>query len=222
MDNINLLNRLSQGQYMKINELNTVNDSLVNSICETITDDPHINHSIEHGLKKIPEDQRIPVLDALEILYMNQEPIILQAWADKLSDLHQNIDLGATLKLAVTTFPWLIARVAPRTYDWVENLNQIPNDPAAQQGTSAVNLAKIVLDSMKALNSWTKDELAAWITQQTGIPQQAIMPYISHVLGVFPSKIQQDGDRYTWTQTEKSGMDVIKNLVNRNNNNENK
>jgi len=198
---------------MKINELATVTESIIHAICETITDDPHINRTIEHGLKKIPEELRVPVLDALEIIYMNQEPITVQDWADRLADLHQNLDLGSTLKTTVTEFPWLITRTAPRTYQWQENLDKKPENRSDHAG--AIDLARTVLAGMKTLKTFTLDELAAWVKQQTGIPLQQITPYISHVISAFPDKIQKTQGGYTWTDNQTSGIDIIKNIVDR-------
>lgn len=199
---------------MKINEINTANHVMVNAICETITDDPHVNRTIEHGLQSLPQEQRIPVLDALEILYMHQDPLALQAWADKLADLHKGLDLGSTLKAAVTTFPWLVARVAPKTYQWQENMDDVSTDQNTQAALSAnIDLASMVMTGMKTLKTFTLMELATWVANNTGVAREQLAPYIEHVLRQFPGKVSQENGRFTWQDSRGTGMDAIKRML---------
>lgn len=187
---------------------------LAGLVTETITDDSSLNSRIEAGLNSIPADERSGVLDALEILYSETQPISAKTWAERLKALHPEQDPAVILTQTRRMFPWLAERTADNMYKWTV-VNEL--DPTYNAIHSQITLTNVAQDAMKSLGTFTADQLTNQVSQQLSIPASAIRGWIEHLLNNFPSKITKNGDQYTYNNTampsRMSNMDMLRRLA---------
>lgn len=111
-------------------------------------------------------------------------------------------------------FPWLAERTADNLYQW-QVVNEL--DPTYSAIHSQITLTNVAQDAMKALGTFTLSELTNQISQQMGIPSEAIQGWVEHLLNNFPAKITRNGDQYTYADstapTRTSNMDMLRRLA---------
>jgi len=189
---------------------------LAGIVTETITDDPDLNSRIEASLNTVTADSRAGILDALEILYNSEKPISARTWADQVKTLHPTQDPAVILTQARRLFPWLAERTADNLYKW-HMVND--RDPTYSAIHNQITLTNIAQETMKRLGTFTLLELTNQISQQMGVPTEAIQGWVEHLINNFPTKITQQGNQYTYQDTpaptRNTTMDLLRQLADR-------
>lgn len=100
---------------------------------ESITDDVGLNSEIDRRLTALPKEIQMPVLDALDVLQAaGAKGLTLSNWADTIRRMYGNseMSMGEILKTAVSSFPNVVKKLAPKHYAWhVMSANQTSDDP---------------------------------------------------------------------------------------------
>ena len=187
---------------------------LAGLVTETITNDAQLNSRIEAGLDSLAADTRSTVLDALEILYNANQPISARTWADQVKALHPEEDPAVILTQTRRLFPWLAERTADNLYQW-QVVNKL--DPTYSAIHSQITLTNVAQDAMKALGTFTLDQLIDRVSSEMNIPREAIQGWVEHLLNNFPSKVTKQNNKYTYTDnttpTRTSNMDMLHRLA---------
>ena len=206
---------------MKISEI--IQENTV-PLSETITDDAALNAEIERRLDTLPRDQRVMVLDALEVLQASAAGISVQDWAQRLVDLNQDSSLkaGEVLKTAARVFPDLVQRVAPKTYRWhvIRSSSDEIREPELQaQIGQQVEMVSNILRIMRRLGQWTTAHLAQSIAQEFHLAPSTAHALADHAIHTFGSMLElRDGVYRLRDEAQadrQSTMDLFRKLAQR-------
>ena len=172
------------------------------TLLESIADTPELNLEIERRLDSLPENIRTSVLDALEALKDATGPLTTQEWAERVRTVHgdPNMKMGEVLKAAVTQFPFVVSRTAPKTYEWrvVASSSEELVDPDTQEAIgSQVELTQDAFDIMREMGSFSAHDLERRLNAETGLPMMVVRAFVEHLLTNFESMLTRDGETYT-------------------------
>ena len=176
-------------------------------LVESIADEPDTNLEIERRLDSLPSATRGPALDALELLKdAGPNGLLLQAWADKIRELHDLDTVGMLLKTVVTTFPNVVSKLARSHYVWkivhASDDEVIDADLQAMMGRQ-VDLTSRAFSHMRRRQgqSFTPDWLAKALSSSLdGLPLTVTRPFVDHLLhqfaGMLIHQTSPAGDTY--------------------------
>lgn len=160
-------------------------------IKESVSDRPSINLRIERVLDTLDKETQTRVLDALEILKSaGASGLSVPDWAAKIKQIHsdQEFSMGDLLKMTVKSFPFAVKRIADKTYGWDDSDRSVKDDlsPEAQSVMqSQLSLAKVAMDAMQSLGTFTVRSLATEMQRATGYPATVLMQYAEHIINQF-------------------------------------
>lgn len=193
-------------------------------LTETITDDAALNAEIERRLDTLPRDQRVMVLDALEVLQAAAAGISVQDWAQRLAELNQDsrLEMGEVLKTTARIFPDLVQRVSPKTYRWhvVRSGSDEIHEPELQARIGQqVEMVSKILQIMRRLGEWTPDQLARHIERVFHLAPSTAHALADHAVRTFGSMLElRDGVyrlRDEARADRQSTMDLFRRLAQR-------
>ncbi len=196
-------------------------------LTESISEDPAINRKIVAVTDRHSPEEQTKILDALEgVKDAGTKGISASDWATHVRNLHPDPDfkVGAFLTNVVKEFAFVIKRLAPKLYGWVETA---PNDdddidPAMKHAVrSQVDLTYDILETMREMGEFTKTDLIARVGQSMPqVPRQQAAQFVDHLLGQFAASLQKIGpDRYRMKpekpNTTGDSMNRFRDIANR-------
>jgi hypothetical protein len=162
-----------------------------NEVKESVSDRPSINLRIERVLNTLDKETQTRVLDALEILKSaGASGLSVSDWAAKIKQIHndQEFSMSDLLKMTVKSFPFAVKRIADKTYGWDDSDRSVKNElsPEAQSVMqSQLSLAKVAMDAMQSLGTFTVSSLAMKMEDDTGYPIGILLDYAKHIIAQF-------------------------------------
>lgn len=183
---------------------------------ENISLDPKINDKIEAALAAYPKAVQTQLLDALDALKMaGEQGLSPQEWAQKVAELHPDVNMAELLKTAVKLLPFAIERIGDRRYGYRENMLGGVDPMMAAAVRSQVKLAGMAMEAMKELGEFTQEDLADRIAGMTGMPAEHADAYAQHFIAQFlGGRVEAMGpDRYRVNmEPHKTAADHLQDL----------
>jgi hypothetical protein len=162
-------------------------------INESIADTPETNRQIVGVLDQLSAELRTPVLDALECLKdAGSSGLTLVAWAAQIRSMHgEDMPMGEVLKTAARQFPFVVKKVAPKTYAWEDQ-----SDIAAAQLGSQVDLTSKAFALMRSMQNFTERDLAQRLSAAGHLPPEHVAAFVDHLIQNFTGMLIKTGNTY--------------------------
>ncbi len=171
-------------------------------LLETITDDFATNQQIETALQELPEDDRVLVLDGLEVIQSHGDNgISVPEWASAMRSIHTqalgNPKMREIFKWMMDRFPHLIRRDDTGVYIWQQVSRRptggLDSDHAALMAAAQIRFTGQILDAMREMGRFTAKEVAQRIS---GLDAYTAEGLVHHVITTMASTIKPEGAGY--------------------------
>jgi hypothetical protein len=161
---------------------------------ESIAGTPESNQQIESVLDQLPAELRTPVLDALECLRdAGPSGLTLINWAAQIRSMHgDDMPMSDVLKTTATRFPFVVKRIAPKTYAWEDQ-----SEVAAAHLGAQVDLTSEVFALMRSMHRFTARDLAQRLSANRRLSPEQAAGFVDHVLHNFAGMLVKTGDTYS-------------------------
>jgi hypothetical protein len=182
---------------------------LLAGLNESIADTSETNAEIESRLDQLPSEMRTHVLDALDVLKSAGKPVTLSDWADTIRSINGDgeMPMGEVLKAAVQQFPMVVAKVAAKTYQWITE-KPTAATTVSDQIRSNVGLTSQAFAIMRAMGSFTEQELKNRLSASGNVPAQVVDGFVDHLMQNFSSMLVKNGDRYSVKDEQPADRDT--------------